>query len=165
MSSPDIAELARRYGVPVASSGGQAVLFPSRENYVALVASLKCDGYVMCVDVCAVDYLNYTAARGLPEGIQSERFEVVANLANHAERCRVRTRVQVPGQDPTCPSLWSIHAGVENPEREAFDLFGITFTDHPDMTRILMPEAWEGHPLRKDYPVGRIPVQFKAAPT
>ena len=70
-------------------------------------------------------------------------------------------RVQVPAADATLPSLFDLHPGTEAMEREAFDMFGIVFTDHPDLTRILMPEDWEGHPLRKDYAVGEIPVQFK----
>ena len=61
------------------------------------------------------------------------------------------------------PSLFDLWPGSENLEREVFDMFGITFTDHPDMSRVLMPEDWVGHPLRKDYAVGAIPVQFKAA--
>jgi NADH-quinone oxidoreductase subunit C len=68
----------------------------------------------------------------------------------------------VPEADPTCPSLFEVHPGTEAMEREAFDLFGVSFTDHPDLTRILMPEDWEGYPLRKDTSHGRIPVQFKA---
>ena len=80
------------------------------------------------------------------------------------ERQRVRVRVQVPEGDPTVPSLFGLYPGTEVPEREVFDMFGIAFDGHPDLTRILMPEDWEGHPLRKDYAVGAIPVQFKAAP-
>ena len=75
---------------------------------------------------------------------------------------RVRVRVQVPQGDPVVPSLFGLYAGTEAPEREVFDMFGIVFEGHPDLTRILMPEDWEGHPLRKDFAVGRIPVQFKA---
>ena len=116
------------------------------------------------MDVTAVDYLTHQAPRHLPGEVTAERFEVVANLLNHRERARIRLRVQVPEGDPSCPSLWPLHAGVENLEREVYDMFGITFDGHPDMTRILMPETWEGHPLRKDYPVGQIPVQFKGAP-
>ena len=96
--------------------------------------------------------------------MDAERFEVVVNLLNHRDRQRVRLRVQVPADDPTCPSLFAVHPGTEAPEREAFDLFGITFDGHPDLTRILLPDEWVGHPLRKDHAVGRIPVQFKAAP-
>ena len=84
---------------------------------------------------------------------------------SHRERQRIRLRVQVPGDDPTCPSLFSLHPGTEAMEREVFDMFGVVFEGHPDMTRILMPEDWVGHPLRKDYDSGRIPVQFKGAPT
>ena len=73
-------------------------------------------------------------------------------------------RVQVPEADATIPTLFDMFPGTEAMEREAFDMFGIVFTDHPDLTRILMPEDWEGYPLRKDYDVGRIPVQFKGAP-
>jgi NADH-quinone oxidoreductase subunit C len=70
----------------------------------------------------------------------------------------------VPEADPTIASLFPVHPGSEALEREVFDMFGIVFDGHPDLTRILMPEDWEGHPLRKDYAIGRIPVQFKAAP-
>jgi len=70
----------------------------------------------------------------------------------------------VPEDEPVVPSLFDLYPGSEAMEREAFDMFGIVFANHPDMTRILMPEDWEGHPLRKDYAVGRVPVQFKEAP-
>jgi NADH-quinone oxidoreductase subunit C len=151
------------FGAPVTWSRGQRVLHPGREQYLETVEAMKQAGYVMCVDVCGVDYLTSAAQRALPEGVAPERFEVVANFINHTDRTRVRTRVQVPADDPTCPSLWPLHAGTESLEREAFDMFGISFDGHPDMTRILMPETWQGYPLRKDYAVGRIPVQFKAA--
>ena len=78
-------------------------------------------------------------------------------------RERIRIRTQVSADEPTIPSLFDLWPGSEYLEREAFDMFGITFADHPDMSRVLMPEDWVGHPLRKDYAVGAIPVQFKAA--
>ena len=77
----------------------------------------------------------------------------------------MRVRVQVPAEDPTIASLFDVYPGAEAMEREAFDMFGITFENHPDMCRILMPDDWEGHPLRKDYAIGSIPVQFKASPS
>ncbi|HET6954301.1 MAG TPA: NADH-quinone oxidoreductase subunit C [Acidimicrobiales bacterium] len=151
-----------RYGVPVTASRGQTVLHPSRERLVDLVRDLRDDeGFRVCVDVTAVDYVAHGGTRDLPEGIVPGRFEVVVGLLSHATGERLRLRVQVPADDPACPSLFDVHPGTEALEREVFDMFGIAFTGHPDLTRILMPEDWDGHPLRKDNPVGAIPVQFK----
>jgi NADH-quinone oxidoreductase subunit C len=115
----------------------------------------------MCLDVCGVDYLGYGAPRALPVGAGPERFEVVYLLINHRDRTRLRIRVQVPEHDAVVPTMFEVHPGTEAPEREVFDMFGIAFAGHPDLTRILMPEDWDGHPLRKDYGIGAIPVQFK----
>ncbi|MDQ1436517.1 MAG: NADH-quinone oxidoreductase subunit [Acidimicrobiaceae bacterium] len=147
-----------------AATPGQHVLHATRESYLDVVKGLQDEGYDMLVDLCAVDYLSHPG-RVLPNGVEPERFEVVVNLLSRPLRKRVRVRVQVPDADPTLPSLFDLWPGTEAMEREAFDLMGIVFTDHPDLTRILMPEDWEGHPLRKDYGVGRVPVQFKAAPS
>lgn len=152
------------HGAPVTWSLGDRVLHPARGELDGLVRTLRDDdGYLMCLDVCGVDYLTFESDRALPEGIEPERFEVVVTLISHAERNRLRLRVQVPADDPTCPSLFDVHPGAEAMEREAFDLFGISFVGHPDLTRILMPEDWDGYPLRKDEAIGKIPVQFKDA--
>lgn len=145
-------------------SQGQRSVHVARDGLAALVQTLRDEGYAMCLDVTAVDYLSYAAPRALPEDVEPERFELVVTLISHAARDRVRLRVQVPEDDAVVPSLFEIHPGTEAMEREVFDMFGIQFEGHPDLSRILMPEDWEGHPLRKDFAVGRIPVQFKGAP-
>ncbi len=152
------------FGCPRTESRGQVVIHPSREAYVDAVKALTDDGYTMCVDVTAADYIVHPG-RPLPAGVTPERFEVVASFLDMTAGRRIRVRVQVPEEDPSLPTLFDIHPGTEAMEREVFDMFGIAFTDHPDLTRILMPEDWEGHPLRKDYEVGSIPVQFKGAPS
>ncbi len=149
------------HGCPVGDSHGQTVLFAARDRYLEVMGALRDEGYVMCVDLCAVDYLTHPG-RALPDGVEAERFEVVANLLAHEPPRRVRVRVQVPEADPRLASLFDLWPGTEAYEREAWDMFGIAFDGHPDLTRILMPEDWEGHPLRKDYSIGRVPVQFKA---
>jgi NADH-quinone oxidoreductase subunit C len=165
-----------RYGLPVWRSQGQVELFPSREQLTKVVKAMHDDGYFMCLDVTAVDYLTFgqrTTAEGdvrlttraLPFDIAPERFETVYHFIRHTDVSRIRLRVQVPADDPTVPSLFEIHPGTEAMEREVTDMFGIDFTGHPDPSRILMPEDWIGHPLRKDYSSGRIPVQFKGAPS
>jgi NADH-quinone oxidoreductase subunit C len=166
--APEGPEPERWHGVLVERdstfSRGQVVAFPTVEQYVEFVRTLRDeDGFWLCLDVTAVDYLVYGADRRLPEGIEPARFEVVVFLINAHDRSRVRVRLQVDGDPPSVPSLFDVHPGTEAPEREVYDLFGIHFEDHPDLTRILMPEDWVGHPLRKDYAIGSIPVQFKAA--
>jgi NADH-quinone oxidoreductase subunit C len=156
-------EPERRHGALVTRAVGQEVLHTDPAGYRDVVAALRGDGFELCLDVTAVDYLTYMD-RALPAGVVPERFEVVVNLLSLAKRERVRVRCQVPEADPTVPSIVDLFAGADAPEREVYDMFGIRFDGHPDLTRILMPEDWEGHPLRKDYGVGRIPVQFKNAP-
>ena len=150
------------FGSPIEDRLGQRVVFPVLDQYLQLMKDLVDDGFEVCTDLCGVDYLTHPGRR-LPDGVAPERFEVVVNLIDLRQARRLRVRVQVPGDDPVVPSLFELWPGSEAMEREAFDMFGIRFDGHPDLTRILMPEDWIGHPLRKDYAEGRIPVQFKGA--
>jgi len=140
------------HGCPVSHSLGQEVIHASVDQYLDVVKALDDEGYTMCVDLCGVDYLDFMG-RSLPVGVAAERFEVVVNLLDLSNRRRTRLRVQVPEAAPIVASLFDLYPGTEAMERECY----------PDLTRILMPEDWDGHPLRKDYEVGRIPVQFKGA--
>lgn len=169
-------EPERAAGFAVSHERGQRVIHVPREQLVETVTKLHEEGYLMCIDVCGVDYLTYgrrTAAEGdivmttrsLPDGLEPQRFEVVYQFLHHADRLRLRLRVQVPEDDAVVASLFERYPGTEAMEREVFDMFGISFSGHPDPSRILMPEDWIGHPLRKDYSSGRIPVQFKGAPS
>ncbi|HEX2275466.1 MAG TPA: NADH-quinone oxidoreductase subunit C [Acidimicrobiales bacterium] len=160
---PPDEEPALIHGAPASLSRGQLVVHPSRDRYLEVIAALREAGYQMCVDLTGVDYLTHPG-RTLPPGVTPERFEVVASLISFTDRKRIRVRVQVPTHDPTLPSLFELYPGTEGQEREVYDMLGIVFTGHPDLTRILMPDDWEGHPLRKDYGIGRIPVQFKGDP-
>ena len=101
------------------------------------------------VDITAIDHPNRAA-----------RFDVVWQLLSMYTNQRIRIKAAVREED-LVPSITRIYPAADWFEREVFDMFGIDFVGHPDMTRILMPEDWDGHPLRKDYAVGQIPVQFK----
>ncbi|MEK7292807.1 MAG: NADH-quinone oxidoreductase subunit C [Actinomycetota bacterium] len=150
------------HGSPLVESAGQSVLFVDKDRYFAVLTSLANDGFEMCVDLTAVDFLTHPG-RILPTGIAVERFEIVVNLLSLRNHERLRLRVQISESDATIDSAFDIYPGTEAMEREVYDMFGIVFRNHPDLTRILMPEDWDGHPLRKDYAQGRIPVQFKGA--
>jgi len=150
------------YDCPVTWSRGQRVIHVERDRWREVAGALLADGFNMCVDLTSVDHLTYLADRDLPDGVVAERYEVVASFISHARRERIRARAQVPADDPSIDSLYALYPGTDYLEREVYDLMGITFAGHPDLSRILMPETWDGHPLRKDYAVGAIPVQFKA---
>lgn len=160
-------------GVGAEQSGRQAgtgagidlggVVHVSRERYLPYVREMRSAGFEACMDVSAVDYLTHPG-RALPDGISPGRFELVVQLLSLSQARRMRLRIQVPEADPVVDSLFDVYPGTEAMEREVFDLMGIVFRGHPDLTRILMPEEWEGHPLRKDYSTGRVPVQFRETP-
>lgn len=95
-------------------------------------------------------FSNVTAVDFYPHRVP--RFDVVYHLVSPHRRARVRLRVRV-GEGEPVPSVTGVWPGAGWPEREVFDLFGIVFDGHPDLRRLLMPDDWEGHPLRKDYPV------------
>lgn len=150
------------HGVPVTTAFGSTVLHVDVDGYLDLLTELHSDGFEMVIDLCGVDYLSHER-NDLPASVIPERFEIVVNLISHARRDRIRVRCQV-AEDAEIPTLFDMYPGTEAMEREAFDMYGVIFADHPDMSRILMPETWNGFPLRKDFDIGRIPVQFKDAP-
>ena len=146
-------------------SHGQPVVYVDAGELAAVAEYLRDEQqFTMCVDVTAVDHL-LDGTRHCPPGVHAERFEVVANFLSHSRNRRIRVICEVPADNPTVPSLTGVYPGTEFPEREAFDLLGIVFDGHPDLTRILMHDDWAGHPLRKDYPAARVPVTFKGDPS
>ncbi len=153
-----------RYGVLADDTGERLVLHPTADQWLDLAASLLADGFTMGLDLTAVDYLTYKGHRPLPERVIGERFEVVAAFADIEGNRRLWAKVQLPADEPVIASLTTFYPGLDFLEREVYDMFGIEFVGHPDLSRILMPESWQGHPLRKDYAIGAIPVQFKGAP-
>jgi NADH/F420H2 dehydrogenase subunit C len=133
------------------SAGQEVVRLPS-DRLLAFGAAAREAGFELLSDVTAVDWLD-----------REPRFDVVVNLLSLQHRVRLRIIVGASGQEPKVPSLVSVWPGANYAEREVYDMFGISFEDHPDLTRILMPDDWDGYPLRKDFATGSVPVQFKGS--
>jgi NADH-quinone oxidoreductase subunit C len=166
-SNEDAAALLERFpGSVFVEHHSQPVVYVAREAFAQVAEFLRDErGFTMLMDVTAVDHL-LDGVRYEPPGVVGlERFEVVANYLSHARNARIRIISAVPASDPTVPSLTGVYSGANFPERETYDLLGITFTGHPELTRILMPDDWDGHPLQKDDPPGRVPVTFKGDPS
>lgn len=117
--------------------------------------ALLADGWWLA-DLCGVDRLGLADA--------GARFEVVVHLLHRGNKQRQRIHVPAAGEPPTVPSIVPVWPGAKAFEREAYDMFGIVFDGHDDLKRILMPDEWEGHPLRKDYGVGKVPIEFIPQP-
>lgn len=142
--------------------GQQRVVVPQESVYKALKL-LKQGGFDLLVDLTCVDYLHLREPRSqnaplpLEEGLgvraPAGRFGLVYLLANTSTAQRFTVRTFVDDPEPTVPSVVTLWEGANWLEREVWDLFGVRFSGHPDLRRIVMPEQFTGHPLRKDYPL------------
>jgi NADH-quinone oxidoreductase subunit C len=136
---------------PFAAADGMPTIYVAPEHLIDVCRELRDRPelrFVLAVDMTAVDYMP-----------REPRYEVVLHLASLGIAGfgdvpkRVRVKVRVSGQQATVPTVSGVWPSMGWAEREVYDLFGIHFEGHPDMRRILMPDDWEGHPARKDYPV------------
>ena len=122
---------------------GETTVTVKKEQIVAICSFMRDDcGYNLLCDLCSVDYLG-----------QAPRFMVVYNLYNITTKRRIRLKAPVEEQAASIDTVSGVWSTANWLEREVWDLMGIVFNNHPDPRRILMPVDWEGHPLRKDYPV------------
>lgn len=131
---------------------GELHVVVPREQLVAVAQFLRDTPelrYIYLENLCGVDYLG-----------REPRFEVVYHLLSLSHHHRVCLKVGVPEADPTVPTLTGLWPTANWQEREAYDMFGIIFRNHPSLERILMPEDWDGHPQRKDVPLGYEEVAF-----
>lgn len=145
-----LAKLGERFGDAVVSTHsefGDDTAVVRRERIVEICTFLRDDpdlSFDFAMDLTGVDYLG-----------EEPRFEVVYHLFSLEKKHRVRIKARVPEEDPAIDSVAAVWPGMNWYEREAFDMYGIVFRNHPNLTRILMYEAFVGHPLRKDYPKAR----------
>ncbi len=121
---------------------GELTLTIEASGICAACEAVKAAGYNFFEDMTAVDWFP-----------ASPRFQVSYHILSHAFKERIRLRAMIDEPDPAIDSITPVWAGANYYEREVFDLFGIHFAGHPDLRRIMMPDDWKGHPLRKDYPV------------
>ncbi len=128
---------------------GRAELLANPATIVDTLERLMVRGYTFLASLHGVDYW--------PE---EPRLGVVYEMLDMKEVDRISVKIRVTAEDPTVPSVVGLFPGANHPEREVFDMFGVVFEGHPDLRRILMPEDYEGHPQRRDFPIGGEPVLF-----
>jgi NADH-quinone oxidoreductase subunit C len=142
---------------------GELTLFIVPERIVEVCQAMRDDAalrFEFCSSVSGVDYLGHGVGSGTAP---DRRLHVAYHLTSMTFRRRVRLECAVTAEDPHLPSVTSVYPTADWQERETYDMFGIVFDGHPNLTRILMPDDWEGHPQRKDYPLGGVPVEYKGA--
>jgi NADH-quinone oxidoreductase subunit C len=136
---------------------GDTWLYIRKERLLEVCRLLRDDpdlGYLYISDITAIDWLPYWE-----KGEKPKRFEVVYNFYSPVSFGRIFLKVRVDDGEPV-PSVTGIWEGANYPEREVYDMFGIPFEGHPNLKRILMPDDWVGHPLRKDFPLGGEEIPF-----
>lgn len=136
---------------------GELTLHIKRDAIADVCRTLRDDPalrFEMCASVSGVDYLDDPTGR---------RLHAVYHLLSMTYRRRIRLEVSVTVEDPHVPSVTEVYPTANWHERETWDFFGIVFDGHPALTRIQMPDDWPGHPQRKDYPLGGVPVEYKGA--
>jgi NADH-quinone oxidoreductase subunit C len=121
---------------------GELTLTVAAKEIRAAAATMQAAGYNFFEDMTAVDWFP-----------SSPRFQLSYHILSHIYKEYIRLRVMLEGESPSVESITPVWPSANFYEREVFDLFGIRFDGHPNLRRILMPDDWQGHPLRKDYPV------------
>jgi NADH-quinone oxidoreductase subunit C len=137
-------------------SAGDSWVTIEPANVHQALSALRDEGYLLLVFLTCVDHLA-DASREWPA-----RYEIVYQLRNMRTREQLRVRAFVEGDPPHIESVHDLFPPANWDERETYDMFGVIFDGHPNLTRILMPDDWVGHPLRRDYPVGGEVVEFSA---
>ncbi|MEU7832739.1 NADH-quinone oxidoreductase subunit C [Nonomuraea sp. NPDC049129] len=135
---------------------GELTLHVKRERLVEVCQKLRDEPALRFELSLGVSGVHYPHLKG-------EELHAVIHLCSITHNRRVRVEVSAPDEDPHIPSTVGVFPGHDWHEREAYDFFGIVFDGHPGLTRIMMPDDWEGHPQRKDYPLGGIPVEYRGA--
>jgi NADH-quinone oxidoreductase subunit C len=134
---------------------GELTLEVEREHLIAVAKALRNDPALRFELLSSVSGVDYQFA--------ARRLHAVYHFTSMTFRRRIRVEVAVSVEDPHIPSVTKLYPTADWQERETYDMFGIVFDGHPALTRILMPDDWDGFPQRKDYPLGGIPVQYKGA--
>ena len=146
-----IESVSERFNAPVDEFRNEFTLIVHPEQIVEVCRALRDEyGFNLLSELTAVDYW--------PQG--SPRFHVIYGLRSLPQNLILLLRVPLNGNSPELPSIVELFRNANWSERELWDMFGIRILGHPDLRRILMPYDWEGHPLRKDYPLGYEEVQF-----
>ena len=145
-----VQKLEKEFGAAASEFRGDVSLVIPAEKIVEACQQVQGQGFELLSALTAVDYW--------PD--ESPRFHVIYQFTSVAKNLVLTLRVPVPGVNPSLPTVSHIYRNANWRERELWDMFGIKFQGHPDLRRILMPADWEGHPLRKDYPLGYEEPQF-----
>jgi len=153
---PIIGKLEKEFGVTASEYRGDVSLVIPVEKIVAACQQVHGLGFELLSALTAVDYWPQASS---PQG-ENPRFHVIYQFTSVAMNLVLTLRVPVPGINPSLPTVSHLYRNANWRERELWDMFGIKFKGHPDLRRILMPADWEGHPLRKDYPLGYEEPQF-----